>query len=243
MLLNQIIAIEASSKSHRHSVMSELYKKIQKPDLFTGHARQYQRRDEDAEELPPEEKKVQAKVTDVLGEMDQLLRDHFRIVAQKELGNTEAVANLVVDGTVLATAIPVTYFLFLEKELTDIRAFLDKLPTPDNTDNWYEDPATGMYKTPTVPTYRTKKIQRPIVLYDATEHHPAQTQLITEDVVAGTWQTTKYSGGVSEVRKTQLLQRIDKLIRAVKLAREAANSLEVSVSPTVGDAVLGYLLT
>lgn len=242
MLLNQIIAIEASSKSHRHSVMSELYKKIQKSDLFTGHARQYQRRDEDAEELPPEEKKVQAKVADVLGEVDQLLREHFRIVAQKEFGNVEARADLVLDGVVLAADIPVTYFLFLEKELVDVRTFLEKLPTPDQTENWHEDPATGMYKTNMVPTYRTKKVQRPIVLYDATDHHPAQTQLITEDVVAGTWQTTKYSGGISEVRKTQLLQRIDKLIRAVKLAREAANSLEISAAPSVGDAVLGYLL-
>lgn len=241
MKLNQIIAIESSSKARRHSFMSEVYKRIQKPDLFTGHTRVYHRRDEDSEDLPPETKNVQHTVVSILQETQAVLQEHFSVIAQKDWGNCTARGQLIVDGVVVAADIPVTYLLFLEKELTDVRTFLETLPVPENTEHWYEDPTTGLYKTDPVPTHRTKKVQRPIVLYDATEHHPAQTQLITEDVIAGTWHTTKYSSGLSAVRKAQLVSRVEKLIRAVKLAREEANTMELTATPTIGEAVLGYL--
>ena len=77
-------------------------------------------------------------------------------------------------------------------------------------------------------TQKTKKEQRPIVLYHATEHHPAQTQLITEDVVIGHWTTTKWSGAIPRPRKRALLERIVKLEEAVKFARERANSIDAT---------------
>jgi len=241
MKLNQIIAIESSSKAHRHSFMSEMYKRIQKPDLFTGHGRVYQRRDEDSEDLPPESKKVQYTVTTLLQDVQTTLQEHFSVVAQKDWGNCAARSDLVVDGFTIASDIPVTYLLFLEKELIDVRTFLETLPVPDATEDWHEDPTTGLYKTLPVSTHRTKKTQRPIVLYDATDHHPAQTQLITEDVIAGFWNTTKYSGGISAVKKAHLVSRVEKVIRAIKLAREAANTMELAEKPLVGESVLGYV--
>jgi hypothetical protein len=39
------------------------------------------------------------------------------------------------------------------------------------------------------------------VLYDATEHHPAQTQLISEDVIVGWWETVKHSGAIPRPRQ------------------------------------------
>ena len=59
------------------------------------------------------------------------------------------------------------------------------------------------------------------------QEHPAQTQLITEDVIAGSWLTIKYSGAMSAPRKKQLLARIEKLSNAVKFAREQANAMDV----------------
>lgn len=89
-------------------------------------------------------------------------------------------------------------------------------------------------------TTKTKKEQRPIVLYDATDKHPAQTQLITEDVSIGTWKTVKQSGAIPVPRKKVLLERVDKLLKAVLVAREQANSVEAT-DECVGAAIMGYL--
>ena len=122
------------------------------------------------------------------------LAELFDITATKDWANCSARATVVVDGKPLLEDVPATYLLFLEKQLSDLRTFIDKMVELDAGEDWLEDPSTGMYRTEAIKTQRTKKVQRPIVLYDATEHHPAQTQLITEDVVAGYWNTVKYSG-------------------------------------------------
>jgi len=83
-------------------------------------------------------------------------------------------------------------------------------------------------------------MQKGIVLYDATEHHPAQTQLITEDVVVGHWTTTKFSGAIPRPRKKVLLERIRQLADAVKFAREQANSIEAD-DQKVGRKVLDFI--
>ena len=241
MKLSQVIAIEHSAKSHRQSVMSELYKRAQKPDLFTGFSRVYEAHDENGEQLPPEEKKVQHTVAATLAEAREALQQLFTIVAQKDWGNQAASADIVVDGAVIAAKVPVTYLLFLDKELTDIRTFVSALPSPENTENWQEDPVTDFYRTDPVSTYRTKKTQRPIVLYDATEQHPAQTQLITEDVSVGTWKVTRFSGGIALKAKAAYLTRIDKLLIAVKLAREAANMYDIPDRLPVENGILSYI--
>ena len=75
---------------------------------------------------------------------------------------------------------------------------------------------------------------------EATKEHPAQTQLITEDVVAGTWVTVKYSGAMPAPRKKQLLGRIEKLANAVKFAREQANASEAQ-DKKLGKEVFDFL--
>ena len=84
------------------------------------------------------------------------------------------------------------------------------------------------------------RIDLPITLYEATEEHPAQTQLITEDVIAGQWLTIKYSGAIAPPRKKQLLARIEKLSNAVKFAREQANAIEAT-EKKLGREVFDYL--
>ena len=98
----------------------------------------------------------------------------------------------------------------------------------------------GLFRSEPVKTSKTKKTQRPIVLYDATEHHPAQTQIITDDVVIGHWTTTKFSGAIPRPKKRVLLERIRKLEEAVKFAREQANSMEAD-EKKVGQKVLDFI--
>ena len=84
-------------------------------------------------------------------------------------------------------------------------------------------------------------MQKPIVLYDATEFHPAQTQLVTQDETVGHWHTVKHSGAVPAPRRKLLLERAEKLLQAVKFAREQANNSDVE-QKKIGSKVMNYLL-
>jgi hypothetical protein len=224
--LNQILAIEKGLKTRVYAEFTELHNATQKPGLMNGFHKAYQPRDENGETYPPESQKVQHNAVEVLERVATILTELFDITATKDWANCQAKADVLIDGRVLLRDVPAPYLLFLEKQLSDLTAFIGKMAELDPGSDWSTDPSTGLFKTEASATQRTKKLQRPIVLYDATEHHPAQTQLITEDVIAGQWTTIKYSGAMPAPRKKQLLVRIEKLSNAVKYAREQANAVE-----------------
>lgn len=240
-LLNQIIAIEKGIKARSVSTVTELYKEVQKPALFNGFNKTYQRADEDGDNLPPEKQHVQRNSQDVLKGLGRAMAELMEVTARKDWSNCDAKGDVIVNDEVLIRNVPVTYLLFLEKQLTDIRTFVNAMPTLDEAEAWKADPNTGLYRTEAVTTHRTRKTQKPIVLYPATPEHPAQTQLITEDVLAGHWSTTKHSGAMMKPEKQALVGRVERLLKAVKEAREKANVQEEVKSPDVAKAVFGYL--
>jgi hypothetical protein len=146
-----------------------------------------------------------------------------------------------VEGEVLLPAVPATYLLFLEKQLTDMHTFVGKLPVLDASESWTFDQASDSWATDPVQTTKTKKIPRNHVKAEATEKHPAQVEVYYEDVVVGHWRTMKFSGALPASRIKELLERVDKLQQAVKFAREEANNSEVT-DQQIGDKVFGYLL-
>ena len=239
--LNQIIAVEKGIKSRVYSEVTELHKQAQKPDLFNGFSKQYEKADDAAEDLPPEKKQVQFIATEVLTQAEALWSELMLITARKDWTNSHATADVVVDGRTVLSDVPVTYLLFLEKQVTDLVTFLEKLPVLDVGERWEPDSATGLYTTQEVRTHRTKKVQRPLVLYPATPEHPAQTQLVTEDVLAGHWVTVKQSGAMPLPERRRLVARAQVLLRAVKQAREAANMTEQVEVGDVGAAIFGYI--
>jgi hypothetical protein len=239
--LNQILAVEKGVKSRAVAELSDLYKAVQKPELYNGFSKVYEPKDADGEEFPPEKKHVQFVVSDVVRRVRNSLSDLLDVTARKDFTNTVARADIKVDDKVLVAGVPVSYLLFLEKQLVDVRTFVSNLPVLDAAENWNKDPNSGLQKAEVTKTRLTKKTQRPIVLYDATEHHPAQTQLLTEDVIIGYWAQTKQSGAIGKPEKAKLLERVDELVKAVKFAREEANNIDEIKAPNVGDAVFGYL--
>lgn len=239
--LNQIIAIEKGVKGRVYSTLTDINKAVQKPDLFNGFVKSYIKKEEDGEELQQEKKKVQLTGSELLTDISLLLTELMDLTARKDYTNCNAGADVVVDGQVLVSGAPVTYLLFLEKQLTDVRTFIGNIPVLDNAENWTLDDNSGLYRTDKIITNRTKKIARPIVLYPATDKHPAQTQLIQEDIIAGSWEQVKQSGALPMPRKEEILRRIEILLSAVKQAREAGNGVEETESPRVGAALFGYL--
>lgn len=240
-LLNQVIAVEKGVKSRVNSEISALHHESAKTEPYQGHNKVFRKKDEEGEDFAPERKKVKINASDLLKQTAKIFTDLFDVTATKDWGNCSAKADLVVDGTVLVKDAPVTYLLFLEKQITDLRTFVDKMPVLDPNEEWTLDPASNLFRSAMSSTHRTKKVQKPIVLFPATPEHPAQTQLIAEDVIIGWWDTTNFSGALPAPRKATLLERIDKVLRGVKYAREQANSIEVQ-NVNVGDAVFGYIL-
>ncbi len=238
--LNQIIAVEKSVKSKSFQDLTEAHHAVQKPTLLSGLARVYQPKDEEGEQLPPESTKVQIKSEELLRDTAATLTRLFDVTATKDWANCHARADVTVDGQVLLRDVPVTYLLFLEKQLTDLNTFVKKLPVLDAAESWTFDASADCYRTDAVRTIRTKKVPRNHVKAEATEHHPAQVEVYYEDIPVGYWTTVKFSGALPSARINELLERVEALQAAVKFAREEANGTVVT-DQHVGDAVFGYL--
>lgn len=238
--LNQIIAVANGKKKQCEKALTEVYHKLQKSPLFEGIARTYRPKDEDGDKLPPESKHVQYNVVDAIDEATLAMSDMFDVIFAQEVANRFAFADIIVDGKIIAKDVPVTYMLFLEKQLLNIQAFIEKLPVLDPGHEWAFNAATNCYGSKAVETTRTKKIPRNHVLAAATDKHPAQVQVYNEDVVAGYWTTIIYSGAMMESEKRTMLDRVRKLQEAVKFAREQANSIEIEQRP-IAENVFGYL--
>ena len=226
--LNQVIAAEKDVKSDTLKQTAAIYHSVQKTDPLRGISRTYQPlRDDPSEQLPSETTRVQTRVSESIGQFEQAMSNLFDLVATKDWANTEARADIMVDGKALLTGVPATYLLFLEKQLIEIRTFLEALPVLDPSESWHYDPNTDSYATEPSKTMKTKKEPRNWVKAEATEKPPAQVEMFYEDVNVGTWTTIKYSGAIPQKEKTELLERLAGLRQAVKFAREEANGLEV----------------
>jgi hypothetical protein len=161
--------------------------------------------------------------------------------------NTKARADVVLDddaGTVLLKDIPATALLELEKRLTDWVLHLSKaIPTLDPAKGFQDDPQRGggIYKAREVNKARTKKDVRVVVLHEPTKEHPAQTQLVPVDLVVGTISEQEWSGLITPAEKSEILDRAEQTIRAVRKARSRANDQEVETNLKMGKALLGFV--
>ncbi|MBH0775243.1 DUF7873 family protein [Nocardia bovistercoris] len=238
--LNQIIAVEKGVKSGAARELAETHGLLNKPALLAGIARTYQPKDEEGEQLPPESTRVQVKSEEVLRRTAATLTRLFDVTATKDWANTEAKADITVDDTTLLSGVPVSYLLFLEKQLTDLHTFVKKLPVLDAAETWTFDDSTDTWRTDAVRTLRTKKVPRNHVKAEATDKHPAQVEVYYEDIAIGYWTTVKFSGSLPARRVNELAERIEKVQRAVKFAREEANGAEIT-DRKAGAAIFEYL--
>lgn len=239
--LNQMIAVRKGVQSTTHAGITKLHQQVQKVDLLTGLTRTHRKiRDEDPD-VPGESKRVQVRAGEALLEARDLLTRLWDVTAAVDWTNCVARADVVVDGTTLIEQAPTSYLLFLEKQLVDLHTFVAKLPVLDPAERWRWDDNADAWAADTTTTTRTKKEPRNHVRAEATERHPAQVDVFTEDVIVGYWDTTKLSGAIDGARRKTLLARVADLRDAVKIAREEANMVSV-IDPKPAGPVLQWLL-
>ena len=238
--LCQILAVEKGVRNKTERRFTDLHRSAQQAEAFGGFEKTYLPVDEDGYRLPPESKRVQVKAGTVLADVADILTRLVDVTYAKDHTNTQILTDVVLDGQTLITAVPGHHLLFLEKTLDDVRTFVRKLPTLDPAVEWHWDENQGLFASDPVETLRTAKIEQPLVLAPATDRHPAQVQMVSKDVPAGTWTLVRYSGAIPVPRKQALLERIDKLQDAVKMALAAANQKEVSAG-TISEPIFRYL--
>lgn len=239
--LNQINAIVTSRKGEAEKTVTEMYKLIQKEQLFAGRERTYRPLDEiNGQKLPPESQKVQQRTDELIKQAVAKWTELWNLVLTQDTGNQHAKADIIVDGKAIMSNVPVTTLLFLDKQVNDLETFVNKLPTPDPAEEWSHDPNSGLLRSKATESIRTSKEPTVVVKYAATKEHPAQTELIYKDVAVGTWTQILYSGSIQADKKNAVLARIKKLQDAIKIAREQANLHEVD-RQKAGEPLMAYV--
>lgn len=239
--LTVILGLLKGAKTRTHANVSAIHHQSTKPALYAGQIRTYQPREDDGEQRPAESQKVQLKAADVLKELSDQLSRHWDLALWRDEGNTHARADVIVDGVTLATQVPATFLLFLEKQLHDWRTAVTKIPTLATDQSWEYDETTGLHRTDPVKSASTKKLLRNHVLAKATDKHPEQVKTYEEDVPVGDWTTVRLSGALPVPLQRVLVERVDKLLDGVKSARERANLVEVDEVKIAGQ-LFSYLV-
>ena len=214
---------------------------------LSGLTKTYRPREEDGVQLPGESKRVQIRVEkDVLPAIAAALTRLLDVNYTREQANTEAFADVTVDGTVLLEHVPAGYLLYLETQLNQLRALLARMPVLDPAEDWTWDANRNVYATTQRETVREIKIPQVQVIQapQVIDGKPFDGQYRTYETTkpVGFWTTVSQSGALPAQTLEDMLDRVGKLGEAVKQAREEANTLRVT-DMKAGDAIFRFVLT
>lgn len=246
---HEILAVEKDREKVAKGVVQEGINTFsKKTEHFDGHVKTLTMFDASRQAEEDSNTETREVVTDVhqkLAHIGKYFSNWINVISIKEFTNTDIKADVVIEGQTIMTDIPATLLLTLENRLTLLRGLFKSAPTLDPGTSWTRDDSLEGRKwkslTPEIRD-RTQKIVEPVVLYDATKEHPAQVKEYPRDVVVGQFSTQKYSGRITPREKSEMLERLDKLLEAVKIARTKANQGSAS-GEELGDTIWDYLVT
>lgn len=238
--LHELLAVENDLRKAANSAIQEVKARLANRSILVGQTRRYSPLVEGGETFPNEDTNLNTTISEQLEILQQQYGSFMDVSLQKEVSNLGTSANVVVDGKILFDNLPSTALLNLEAKLIELRSVYANIPTLDPAERWEYDEGQGHYVSSERETHRTKKIHRNHTLYDATDKHPAQVQVYTEDERVGTWTTVIHSGMITQTDKRQRLSRIDRLIHEVKKARQRANDITAD-EKTYAAQVFNYI--
>lgn len=224
--------------------LTEIQLLVRKGSFFNGFVRTYHpfRVEGETEIKYPEERQnVEQRVDKLIVMAANLWTDLFNITFTKDKANMEACADVVVDGLVMVKDAPVSWLLWADKRVQEVRVFFDSLPTLNTAEIWEKDEVSDMWKSVPTETIKTEKIPVPILMYAHTDKHPAQVERVQKDVPIGQYKKQNFSSAISVERKRKVLDKIDRIIVALKVARANANSLEVE-KLQIAKPIFDYIL-
>lgn len=226
--LHQLLPINKGRTTEGNEALTRAHHDFARTPLLSGLTRNYAPHDDEGEKLPGESQLVQVKSADILSRLTKQLTTMFSTQLTVDTTNRHAIADVIVDGQTLLTNVPATYLLWLEKKLVDLRTFIQNIPVLDPAEEWTFDTHLGVWRSAPKQTLRAKKVLRNHVKAPATDKFPAQVDVYHEDVAVGVWTTVKFSGAMPATDVAKMRARVVKLQEAVKMAREQANSVDVT---------------
>lgn len=227
--LHEILALDQDRKNKANQAIGESKKTfIKNATAFDGMLKKYISTEENAEQMPEETKEMVTTVKKSLNTTLPPVIISIDASLTKEETNSSgtAKAELVVEGQKFGT-FSATTLLALEAKLAKVLDLYKVIPTVDTARKWRFDKQNDVYRTEEEVKFRTIKRPKVVVMYEATEHHPAQTELVNIDFQVGKYETTYFSGRITPTEKSTLIDRFEKTIEAVKIARSKANNVPV----------------
>lgn len=237
--LFELLVVEPQLKAQVQQTRTELRGTFEKKrHLFEEKRVTFASKEEGKPPVVEEQSDIQSSIVDELEWMAGIWSKAIDTSYQVAEGNTKARANVTLDDgtTTLLENVPATALLELEKRMGELQELIKAIPTLDPAKGFQLDPnhrEKHVFIAREVHKNRTQKIQKPIVLYDATPEHPAQTQLISADEVSGTIMQQEWSSLITPARKGILIERVEEIRRALKAALHRANALVMDEPLTI----------
>ncbi|NRB50118.1 MAG: hypothetical protein HRU41_20745 [Saprospiraceae bacterium] len=227
--LHEILAIEQDRKNKANQSIGESKKTFSKGSaVFDGMIKKYISTEEFAEQIPDESKELVTTVKKTLEDTLTPVIVAIDATLSKEETNSSGVAQAELKlGDKVFGTYSATTLLALESHLTKVLDLYKSIPTLDTTRKWFFDEQNDFYRTEEEVKFRTIKRPKVIVKYEATDKHPAQTELLNIDFQVGKYETTYFSGRLTPIQRNRLVDKLERLIEAVKIARSKANNVEV----------------
>lgn len=244
--LHELLAVEKPLENQANKVRADLANTFEKKrHLFEEKRVTFTASTENSIPVTEHQSDVQTCVHKELNWIAPHLVKALDASYQVACANTVAKADVVLDDgadTVLLSNVPATALLELEKRVAELLALVGAIPTLDPAKGFAPDPArVPLYVAREVVKDRTRKTVRVLVKYEATKEHPAQTELINEDVPIGKLRELEWSGLVTPTEKAGMLARVEILARAVRAARSRANEIEVQKGAKIGKVLVDYV--
>lgn len=240
--LHELIAVKASLRTQAAKTTTDLANTFEKKQHhFTARTKTFTANGESVEPKVEENLELQTTVPRELSWVGDYIAKAIDANHFVNVGNRQASADIVTDsGTVILSDIPVTTLLELEGKMVELRSFAEKIPTLDPAKGFKPAPERGMgvFVAREVEKIRSQKQNRIMVLAPATDKHPAQTQLVAEDMPTGIIREQEWSAMLTISQKAIILDRIEELTRAIKKARSRGNEQEVSTGNKIGKVLL-----
>jgi hypothetical protein len=238
--LHELVAVEPTLQNKAGSETARAIHKIEGGQTV-GETVTYTPLEEGGQEIPPQHTPVSVTVQDVLSELGKHFGAWLDVSLQKEVSNIDTSADIVVGGKTLFVDLPAPALLNLEKKLAALRNVLERIQTNDPAYKWTWNKDEQVWVSDERVSYRTKKVMKAFVAYEATDEHPAQVETFTEDERISKKVAILRSGNLSVREKRVLMSRIDELIAETKRARQRANDTAANTGK-YAEKIFDYLL-
>jgi len=248
--LHEVLAINNQVLGQAKTAMADLTKTFttKKHSHFSRKIVTFRPNTEGREPVVEQQQELQTTVRRELTWLGRMLAKAMDTGFSVDEANSTARASVVLDnGKVFLTDVPATGLLRMHNHLNNLFTFVATIPTLDPAQGFVLDPQESVegdpiYRAQEVIKPRMDKVFSPVVMYAATDKHPAQVKELMLDKPIGTVQTLEWSGLITTAAKGDMLARVEELQRAVKQALARANDMTVPTGVGgVGEQVLAYV--